>query len=191
VAALLAEVGLSADLARRWPHALSGGQRQRVNIARALAAQPDVIIADEPTSALDVSVKGHVLFMFERVASARNLGLIFISHDLAAVRAISHRVSVMYAGRIVESGPTQTVLQSPKHPYTQALLEAAPLTDPVLQRARLHGASTTAAPLGVAQTGCPYRLVCPRRIERCEQMVPALITTEDQAHSVACHRAHD
>lgn len=189
VAALLAEVGLDASLGGRLPHALSGGQRQRANIARALAAEPDIIVADEPTSALDVSVKGHVLFMLQKLVATREVGLVFISHDLAAVRFIAQRVSVMYAGRIIETGPTEALFSGPKHPYTQALLAAAPVSNPELQRARLHRSATVAASAGPAAEGCPYRMICPRRVPHCDTTLPAL-TADDADHLVACHRAH-
>jgi len=108
------------------------------------------------------------------------------------VRAISHRTCVMYAGRIVESGPTEVVLQRPKHPYTQALIEAAPLTDPLIQRAKLHATAIGTPTQAAAQGGCPYRSTCPRRIELCEQQLPAIVATEaDPDHSVACHRPHN
>lgn len=190
VAALLSEVGLDKAFMHRWPHALSGGQRQRINIARALAAQPDILVADEPTSALDVSVKGHVLFMLQRLVKARQMGLVFISHDLPAVRFVAQRVIVMYAGRTIEAGPTEAVFKAPRHPYTQALLEAAPLSDPQLQRARLHRAPTQSVATEPANSGCPYRLLCPRRVERCDAVLPILIE-DDNERSVACHRAHD
>lgn len=188
VLALLEEVGLHKTCVQSFPHALSGGQLQRINIARALAADPSVIVADEPTSALDVSVKGQVLFMFERLVASRRIGLIFISHDLAAVRAIAQRIYVMYAGRVVESGPAHAVLAAPVHPYTQALVEAAPISMPLLQRARLHRASTAVPAQGAASTGCPYSTQCPRRIDRCSELLPALVeVTHD--HAAACIRA--
>lgn len=189
VASLLEETGLDAALMHRWPHQLSGGQRQRVNIARALAAHPEILVADEPTSALDVSVKGHVLFMLQRLVAARQMGLVFISHDLPAVRFIAQRVIVMYAGRTIEAGPTEAVFKTPKHPYTQALLESAPLSEPSLQRARLHRAPTQSLAAGQAVTGCPYRLQCPRRIELCDDRGPVMVA-DDAGHAVACHTAH-
>jgi ABC-type glutathione transport system ATPase component len=129
-AALLARVGLDAAMGHRYPHEFSGGQRQRIAIARALAAEPRIIIADEPTSALDVSIQAQVLDLLAELRTERSIGMLFISHDLAVVRRISSRVLVMRAGRVLESGPTSAVLSSPAHVYTRALLSAVPLPDP-------------------------------------------------------------
>ena len=134
VDALLRRVGLDPSAALRYPHAFSGGQRQRIAIARALAAEPRVIVADEPTSSLDVSIQAQVLDLLAELREERGIALLFISHDLAVVSRIAHRVAVMRSGRIVELGPTKTVLTSPRHPYTQALISAAPLPDPTRRR---------------------------------------------------------
>jgi ABC-type glutathione transport system ATPase component len=133
--ALIRAVGLDQAIADRYPHQLSGGQRQRVVIARALAAEPRIIVADEPTSALDVSIQAQILELFREIRAARHLSMLFISHDLAVVRSIADRVAVMRAGRVLELGPTEAVLGSPRHPYTKALISAVPLPDPA-QRGR-------------------------------------------------------
>jgi ABC-type glutathione transport system ATPase component len=134
VAALLTRVGLDASTAHRYPHEFSGGQRQRIAIARALAAEPRIVVADEPTSSLDVSVQAQVLDLLAQLREEKGLSLLFISHDLAVVARIANRVAVMRAGRILEVGPTQAVLKQPRHIYTQALLSAVPLPDPTKRR---------------------------------------------------------
>jgi ABC-type glutathione transport system ATPase component len=141
IARLLADVGLTPSLAPRHPHALSGGQRQRVGIARALAADPEVILADEPTSMLDVSTRLGVLTLLRRLADERRLGLVFITHDLPSAAAIADRVLVLKDGRIVESGATSTILRSPQHPYTRLLLSSAPRGERLRCAPRTEGAS--------------------------------------------------
>jgi peptide/nickel transport system ATP-binding protein len=132
----LAEVGLSADHGARYPHELSGGQRQRASLARALALDPELLIADEPTSALDVSVQARVLEVFAELQQRLGFATLFISHDLAVVGMLADRVAVLYRGQLVEQGPVTQVLSEPRHPYTQRLLAAVPVPDPIEQQAR-------------------------------------------------------
>jgi peptide/nickel transport system ATP-binding protein len=186
IVALMELVGLPADALDRYPHAFSGGQRQRIGIARALAISPEFIVADEPVSALDVSVRAQVVNLFADLQRRLGLTYLFIAHDLAVVRHISHRIAIMYAGRIVEIGGRDTIYDAPRHPYTQALLSAVLEPDPKVTRARPRQTAATEAPNVIDPTpGCSYHARCPLARDRCRQETPPL-TPRAPDHLVAC-----
>ena len=184
---LLETVGLDPRAIRRYPHEFSGGQRQRIGIARALALGPDLIVADEPISALDVSIQAQIINLLADLREQLQLTLIFIAHDLAAVRHVSDRIAVMYLGRIVELADARTIIAQPRHPYTQALISAVPVPDPARERSRRRTVLVGELPSPVnPPAGCPFHTRCPLREDRCSREVPPLRLVAT-GHQVACH----
>ncbi len=186
VADLLEAVGLSARDRERYPHEFSGGQRQRIGIARALALAPDLLIADEPVSALDVSIQSQILNLLRGLVGDRGLAMLFITHDLAVVDFIADRVAVMYLGVIVESGPRAAVLDTPRHPYTQALRAAVPEAGRGKRRQGAALAGEVPSPLA-PPSGCRFHSRCPLARDICRAEVPALEAVGDGGHAAACH----
>jgi oligopeptide transport system ATP-binding protein len=192
VDALLDQVGLRAEVGRRYPHELSGGQRQRVSLARALSAGPSLLVADEPTSALDVSVQAAVLNLIGRLQAQLGFACLFITHDLAAVEFLAQRVAVMYLGQLVEVADRAVLFGAPRHPYTQALLSAAPVPDPVRQRSRRRIVLSGEVPSPVSPpSGCRFHPRCPVAIELCAKVVPPLRPVGAGGGLVACHLVGD
>ncbi len=185
VAELLDLVGLNAETAERYPHELSGGQRQRIGLARALAVEPQFIVADEPVSALDVSIQAQVINLLMELQSKLNLTMLFITHDLRLVHYVSHNIAVMYLGSIVELAPSDALFAAPLHPYTRALLAAAPKIDP---RQRAKTAAIKGEPPNPINIppGCSFRPRCVLATERCSREEPRLRAMAD-GHTVACH----
>jgi oligopeptide/dipeptide ABC transporter ATP-binding protein len=188
VETVLAQVGLPPDTTRRYPAHFSGGQRQRIAIARALIAHPRLVICDEPTSALDLSVQAQVLNLLHDLQNDFHLSYLLISHDLAVVRHLSHRIIVIYQGRIMEHGDAATVYANPIHPYTQALIAAVPDPDPDAQRQRRVTSARSATPsMRLRDNACPFAPRCPMAVEICTTERPLLETTPTGT-LVACHR---
>jgi peptide/nickel transport system ATP-binding protein len=185
---LLTTVGLPRDVASRFPHEFSGGQRQRIGIARALATEPDLIICDEAVSALDVSVKAQIVNLLQDLQKRLGLALLFISHDLAIVEHMTHRVAVMYLGKIVEIAGKRRIFSAPKHPYTKALLSAVPVPEPGAARARIILRGEVPSPTNPPQ-GCRFHTRCPYAFDRCRSEEPALRPLDD-GQMAACH-LHD
>jgi oligopeptide/dipeptide ABC transporter ATP-binding protein len=189
VGEMLERVGLPADAAQRYPAHFSGGQRQRIAIARALMARPKLVICDEPTSALDLSVQAQVLNLLRELQDELDLGYLFISHDLAVVRHLSHRIVVLYKGRIMEQGPAAEIYANPSHPYTRALIEAAPVADPREQRKRRarRVRQVSAGGERVDEDACPFAPRCPHATEVCRTARPPLESKPGEG-AIACHR---
>ncbi|PPL20232.1 oligopeptide ABC transporter ATP-binding protein OppF [Microterricola pindariensis] len=194
VGELLEMVGMPRSSALRFPHEFSGGQRQRIGIARALAVEPELIICDEPTAALDVSVRAQVLNLLRRLQKERGLSLIFISHDVSAVTHMADRIMVMYLGRAVEVLPRAALLNRSAHPYTQALLSAVPVPDPLVEknRERILLRGDVPSPIN-PPSGCVFRTRCPIAQEICAIDVPKqrVIGKEAEGQTVACHFAEE
>ncbi|OEF23906.1 ABC transporter ATP-binding protein [Vibrio rumoiensis] len=196
VAELLIKVGLTPDAAERYPHEFSGGQKQRIGIARAIALKPKLVVCDESVSALDVSVQAQILNLLLELQREMNLTLIFIAHDLSVVRHISDKIAVMYLGKVVEYGDAQTVYQHPKHPYTQSLLSAVPITHPKYRNAQLRQKELgigerillkgdIPSPINIP-SGCRFASRCPQVMPICSQQQPDLIEDTNSAQSMAC-----
>ncbi|MGW4096452.1 ABC transporter ATP-binding protein [Mycobacterium sp. NPDC004974] len=183
---LLDRVGLPATAARKYPHEFSGGQRQRIALARALATEPEVIVADEPISALDASAQAYAAQLIVDVCSEEGISLIFISHDLAVVRAIADRVAVMYLGRVAELGATAAVWRAPRHPYARALIDAVPVPDG--RRRQLRVLPGDVPDPAQAPSGCPFHPRCPEAVDICATELPPLLEM-GEGRTAACHLA--
>jgi oligopeptide/dipeptide ABC transporter ATP-binding protein len=186
IAEIMHTVGLAPYMSERYPHEFSGGQRQRLGVARALILQPDFIVCDEPLSALDVSIQAQIVNLLDDLQDQFGIAYLFISHDLSVVRHISDRVAIMYLGKIMEVADTSEFYQKPLHPYTQALLSAVPLPDPIIEESRpvflLQG--EVPSPIN-PPSGCVFHPRCPRVFDDCRNIVP-LLKTVDTGHEVAC-----
>jgi oligopeptide transport system ATP-binding protein len=188
VQSLLETVGLSKRFIKRFPHEFSGGQRQRIGIARALAVEPDFIVADEPISALDVSIQAQIMNLLEKLQREKNLTYLFISHDLRAIRHVSNRVAVMYLGKLVEVAGARTIYAEPLMPYTKALISAVPVPDPKVEatRKRIVLEGDVPSPID-PPSGCRFHTRCPYMIEACKEVVPELVEIKPR-HFAACIR---
>ena len=184
---MMETVGLRPDMAGRYPNEFSGGQCQRASIARAMIANPQLLICDEAVSALDVSIKAQIINLLKKLQKETGIAIIFVSHDLAIVRQISHRVLVMYLGKVMELAPANTLFADPQHPYTKALLEAVPRPDPAYERNKVATVLKGDIPSPLSPpSGCVFRTRCPVAKPNCIRSVPEL-TGQDGIHKVACH----
>jgi oligopeptide transport system ATP-binding protein len=184
---VIKRVGLDKSALPRYPHEFSGGQCQRISIARALAVEPKLLVCDEPVSALDVSVQAQILNLLNDLRASRGLTMLFISHDLSVVRHMSDRVMVLYLGRVMEFGDRDRLLTSPRHPYTRALIEAAPVPDPEVEKRRRITPLSGEVPSPLdPPSGCVFRTRCPKAKEKCTDVVPDLRAL-GPGHNVACH----
>ena len=186
---MLEMVALSSDYLGRRPHELSGGQKQRIVIARALAVEPSFIVADEPVSALDVSIQAQIIALLKELKDKLQLSMLFISHDLAVMEYLSDRIAVLYLGRLMEIGPAASICGSPAHPYTRALLSAAPSQDPARRQERILLSGDLPNPAD-PPSGCVFRTRCPFAIKACAEAVPAFRTL-GPGHQAACIRAEE
>jgi len=185
---MLARTGLAPQMVNRYPHEFSGGQCQRIGVARAMILKPRLIVCDEPVSALDASIQAQIINLLMRLQREFGLSLLFISHDLAVVRHISHRILVLYLGRMMEVASRDTLYSAPRHPYTKALISAVPIPDPKLERRKQRLVLSGDLPSPLAPpSGCGFRTRCPLAIRRCAEAVPA-IEEVAPGHEVACHR---
>jgi len=186
---LLEKVGLPRTAAARFPHEFSGGQRQRIGIARALAVNPQFIVADEPVSALDVSIQAQIINLLQDLRQEFGLAILFIGHDLSVIEFLCDRVVVLYLGKIMETATAADLYTRPRHPYTRALLDAAPVPDPRARRQRITLKGDLPSPMA-PPSGCVFRTRCPFAVQRCAETVPPLETAGAQ-HQVACIRADE
>ncbi|MGH7270093.1 MAG: ABC transporter ATP-binding protein [Polyangiaceae bacterium] len=191
VVQLLERVGLRPDAMERYPHEFSGGQRQRIGIARALAVEPKFIVCDEPVSALDVSIQAQIINLLVELQETMGIAYLLVSHDLAVVQHVSHRVAVMYLGKIVEQGPAESLYREPRHPYTRALLAAAPQPDPEVKRKRLALDGDVPSPMD-PPAGCAFHPRCSRAIRgTCDRDPPRLQSIDSASdHDVSCWNPH-
>lgn len=187
---LLQKVGLPESAINKYPHEFSGGQRQRIGIARAIALKPELLICDEPVSALDVSVQSQIINLLIELQKELNLAILFIAHDLAVVKHISDRISVMYLGSIVETSSSDELFKAPMHPYTQFLLDAIPTTDITQKREKKRITGELPSPIN-PPSGCLFRTRCPKAQDICKQQRPTLIASDQSKHFVACHYSDD